>query len=48
MTTDHINAHEGDEGTGNTADTNEHDATEEAKINTLNTEHKTFKIKQES
>lgn len=33
---------------GNTADTNEHDTTGEAKLDTLNMEHKTFKIKQET
>lgn len=33
---------------GETADTTEHDSTGEAKLNTLNMEHKTVKIKQEA
>lgn len=40
-----------DKGTGNmgnTAETNEHNETEEAKLKTLNVEHKTVKIQQET
>lgn len=34
--------------TGNTVDTHEHDASWEAKLNTMTTEHEAVKIKQET
>lgn len=48
--TEGLNTQMVNEGSGNTrgtAVTNEHDAREEAKLNTLNIKHKTVKIKKE-
>ena len=46
-----LDTQKGNEGSGHTwgdnSDTNEQDTTGEAKLNTLNMEHKTFTIKQE-
>lgn len=46
--TEDLNTRKGNEGSRNTADTNENEVTGETKLDTQNTKHETIKIKQET